>query len=249
VSAADIDTAMVLAAGRGTRLRPLTERVPKPLLEAGGQTLIGRHLAQLAAIGIRRAVVNLHHLGEQVRAYLGDGRRFGLEIVYSQESELLETGGGIRQALPWLGDAPFLVVNGDVHTDFPLERLLTQPGAAVDCHLVLVPHPPWRDAGDFDLADPARAEDAGTRRLVAGDGPRLIYAGLAALRPGPFAARAPGFFPLRPLIDAAIAAGRATGERYDGAWEDVGTPERLEALRRRLEVGPTRTHEGERGSE
>jgi MurNAc alpha-1-phosphate uridylyltransferase len=211
---------MILAAGRGERLRPLTMQLPKPLLSVRGRPLISWHLAALARAGVREVVINLSWLGEQIRAALGDGAAFGLRIAYSEEGpEPLETGGGIFRALPLLGPGPFLLVNGDVHTDFDPGRLRRAPEALA--HLVLVPNPPHHPRGDFVLAD---------GRIVEHGEPRLTYAGIGLLHPDLFAGCSDGRFPLLPLLRRAIALGRLHGELYSGAWSDVGTPERLAAL-------------------
>jgi len=213
--------AMILAAGRGERLRPLTLATPKPLLEVRGRPLIGWHLAALARAGVREVVINLSWLGEQIRNTLGDGAAYGLRIAYSDEGpEPLETGGGIFRALPLLGPGPFLLVNGDVYTDYQPARLRAAPEALG--HLVLVPNPPQHPRGDFAL-------DAG--RILEDGEPRYTYSGLAVLRPELFAGCSDGRFPLLPLFKRAIALGRLHGELYTGAWTDVGTPERLAALR------------------
>ena len=212
--------AMILAAGRGERLRPLTDRTPKPLLEVRGKPLIAWHLEALARAGVREVVINLAWLGEQIRSRLGAGERFGLELHYSEEPPgALETGGGIRQALPLLGAEPFIVVNGDIHTDFDFSSL--RPAAHSLAHLVLVPNPVQHPRGDFALVG-ADLRESGE--------PRLTYSGIGVYRPELFAACAPGRFPLLPLLRQAIAAGRLQGECYDGHWTDVGTAERLAAL-------------------
>jgi N-acetyl-alpha-D-muramate 1-phosphate uridylyltransferase len=212
--------AMVLAAGRGERLRPLTDSTPKPMLLVRGQPLIHWHLAALARAGVREVVINLSWLGEAIRAGVGSGERFGLTVHYSQEPPgALEAGGGIHQALPLLGDAPFLVVNGDTYTDIDFARLRIGTGALA--HLVLVPNPDHHPRGDFALQD-GEVRDAAT--------PRLTYAGIGVYRPGLFARCQPGRFPLLPLLQAAIAERRLTGERYDGRWVDVGSAQRLAAL-------------------
>lgn len=219
--------AIVLAAGRGERMRPLTDGRPKPLLEAGGQALIDYHLHALAGAGVREVVVNLAWRKEALRAHLGDGGRYGLAVRFSDEGdEALETGGGIHRALPWLGPGPFLVVNGDIWTDYPLGRLRLPAGRLAQ--LVLVDNPPHHPRGDFSL---------GPGGILGRDGPRLTYAGLGAYHPDLFARCAPGRFPLAPLIDAAIAAGHAGGEHHRGAWADVGTPARLAELDERLRRG------------
>ena len=216
---------MILAAGRGERMRPLTDATPKPLLEVGGRALIHRHLDALAAAGVERVVVNTAWLGEQIRASLADGAAWDLELVYSPEPPgALDTGGGIHQALPLLGPEPFWVVNGDLYTDYPLERLPRQPTGLA--HLVLVDNPDHHPEGDFQLR--------GNRVEAAGDGPRLTYAGVGCYRPELFAGCPPGAFPLAPLLRDAMAGGRVSGEHYRGRWCDVGTPERLERLDRAL---------------
>jgi N-acetyl-alpha-D-muramate 1-phosphate uridylyltransferase len=216
--------AMLLAAGRGERMRPLTDHMPKPLLSAGGRPLIAWHLQALARAGIRDVVINLSWLGEQIRAAVGDGQDFGLKVQYSEEgSPPLETGGGILQALPLLGPAPFLVVNGDTFTDIDVRGL--QLSAAADARLVLVDNPPQHPTGDFVLDGES---------IVAGDGPRLTYSGIGIFSPALFAGCQPGPFPLLPLLKRAMAAGRLQGQRHGGLWLDIGTPDRLAALNRRL---------------
>ena len=212
--------AMILAAGRGERMRPLTDSVPKPLLRIRGKPLIERHVERLAQAGIERIVVNLAWLGSMIRDYLGDGSRHGVPILYSEESpRALETAGGIFRALPLLGPGPFLVVNGDIFTDYGFERLSLND--ARDSHLVLVPNPPQHPRGDFGL----QGEDAvpAAERLY-------TFAGIAAYRNEFFAGCKDGVFPLKPLLVRSMAAKRCGAELYTGLWEDVGTPERLEAL-------------------
>ncbi|MBS0387399.1 MAG: nucleotidyltransferase family protein [Proteobacteria bacterium] len=212
--------AMVLAAGRGERLRPLTDDTPKPLLAVRGKPLIVWHLEALARAGVRDAVINVSWRGAQLRRALGDGGQFGLRIHYSDESALaLEVGGGIFNALPLLGAGPFLVVNGDTFTDIDFARL--RIGADALAHLVLVPNPDHHPQGDFALRDGA---------VAATGEPRLTYAGIGVFRPELFANCTPGRFPLLPLLQAAIAQRRLSGERHDGAWTDVGTAARLAAL-------------------
>jgi len=212
--------AMLLAAGRGERMRPLTDLTPKPLLQVGGQPLIAWHLHKLARAGIREVVINLSWLGEQIRAALGQGEAYGLDIVYSQEPwPPLETGGGLLQALPLLGAEPFLLVNGDVYTDIDFAALRIDADALAQ--LVLVPNPPHHAAGDFLL-------QAG--RIDARVGESLTYSGIGVLRPELFAGCSPGRFPLLPLLQRARAAGRLGGQKHAGLWLDIGTPERLAAL-------------------
>jgi len=216
--------AMLLAAGRGERMRPLTDATPKPLLPVAGRPLVAWHLSRLAASGVRDVVINLSWLGEQIAAALGDGSAHGVRIHYSREPwPALETGGGIRQALPLLGDEPFLLVNGDVYTDVDFTALRLAPGDLAQ--LVLVPNPPHHPAGDFHLA-------AG--RITAEQGERLTYSGIAMLHPALLAEAEPGRFALLPWLLKAREAGRLGGQRHDGLWIDVGTPERLADLDDRL---------------
>lgn len=214
---------MLLAAGLGTRMRPLTDHTPKPLLPVRGRPLIEHHLLRLAAAGYTDVVINVSHLGEQIEAHLGDGARLGVSIAYSREATPLETGGGIFRALPVLGAQPFLIVNGDVWTDFPLQRLRgVQPRRG---HLVMVDNPDHVAQGDFHLDGDGLLREQGA-------GPRLTYAGLAVFHPDLFAGCRDGAFPLRPLFVRAMSEGLLTGEHYRGQWLDVGTLERLEQARR-----------------
>ena len=213
---------MILAAGRGERMRPLTDRVPKPLVRVRGKPLIEHHLERLAAAGIERIVINLAWLGALIRETLGDGSRYGVRIRYSDETPgALETGGGIFRALPLLGQDAFLVVNGDVYTDYPFAQAALPEGR--DAHLVLVPNPPQHPGGDFGLE--------GGLALPAAQ-VRYTFAGIAVYRPAFFADCADGAFPLKPLLVRAMAAARCSAERYRGPWQDVGSIERLEALNR-----------------
>jgi N-acetyl-alpha-D-muramate 1-phosphate uridylyltransferase len=215
--------AMLLAAGRGERMAALTVSQPKPLLEVGGMALIERHVARLAAAGVRELFVNLSYRGAQIRERLGDGARYGVTIEYSDEGEPpLETAGGIVHALPLLGREPFLLVNSDVLTDFDCSQLRTDSARN---SLVLVPNPDHHPRGDFGID--------GTGH-VSIEGPLLTYAGLANLGPELFTEFPPGRRPLKPVLDAAIARGLLRAIRYDGLWLDVGTPERLERGRRIL---------------
>jgi MurNAc alpha-1-phosphate uridylyltransferase len=212
--------AMLLAAGRGERMRPLTDQLPKPLLPVRGKPLIVYHLERLARAGVHDVVINVAWLGDRIRAALGDGAAFGLSIRYSEEgAQALETGGGIFQALPWLGSEPFLVVNGDVFTDFDFAALSIAPEAWA--HLVLVPNPVQHPQGDFGLDDGRVVETGATR---------WTYSGIGLYRAQLFDGCQPGRFPLLPLLRRAIAAGRLSGEIYRGGWSDVGTVERLAAL-------------------
>lgn len=212
---------MILAAGRGRRLAPLTDALPKPLLEVAGTTLIERHLGRLAAAGFSDVVINLAHLGHLIETRLGDGRRYGLRIVYSHEADgALETGGGIAHALPLLGTAHFAVVNADIWTDYPFTDLRPRDGPA---HLVLVPNPADHTTGDFTLAD-GRAEHHAHNTAT--------YAGIAVFDPALFVRPAGSRFPLAPLLFELARAGHLSGELYAGRWFDVGTPARLQAARR-----------------
>lgn len=212
--------AMILAAGRGERLRPMTDTTPKPLLRVRGQPLIERHVMGLARAGIERIVVNLAWLGSQISEYLGDGARYGVTIVYSDEKpRALETAGGIFRALPYLAPGPFAVVNGDIYTDFPFETL--RVAADRDAHLVLVPNPAQHPHGDFGL-------EHGLARSAAAS--LYTFSGIALYRCGFFSGCTDGIFPLKPLLSRAMAANRCSAELYTGVWEDVGTPQRLQAL-------------------
>ncbi|MCH8477995.1 MAG: nucleotidyltransferase family protein [Wenzhouxiangella sp.] len=215
--------AMILAAGRGERLRPLTDTIPKPLIEVGGKALIEHHLLALAGAGISRVVINLGWLGEQISSRLEDGAGFGLEIVYSPEPPgALETAGGIVQALPLLGEQPFLGIAGDILCDFPLGRLSALPADAL-AHLVMVANPAHHRDGDFAL-------DQGWLRV---DGtPRHTFSGIGLYRPELFHGLAPGRLALRPVFEQAIAAGAVCGSLHRGYWSDIGTIERLEQARR-----------------
>ena len=215
--------AMVLAAGRGERMRPLTETCPKALLEVAGRPLIEHHLESLKSAGIDNVGVNLGWHGEQIAERIGSGSAWGLTVAYSPEGDnILETGGGIHRALPLLGDEPFLVVNADVFTDMPMPRALADDALG---HLVLVPTPEHKAAGDFDLED---------GRIAVAENPALTFSGVAMYRPEFFADCEPGRFPLAPMLTEAAEAGRLTGELYEGLWVDVGTPERLAALNQSL---------------
>lgn len=222
--------AMILAAGRGERMRPLTDHTPKPLLPAGGKPLIVWHLERLAAAGFRDIVINHAHLGEQIEAALGNGRQWGLNIAYSPEPPgALETAGGIRHALPWLGDEAFLVVNGDIYCEWDFCH--ARPLANRLAHLVMVANPAHHAGGDFRLH--------GEQVRYADGQQTLTYAGIGVFSPRFFADIEDGqALKLRPLLDAAIAAGTLTGEEYHGRWVDVGTPERLAELDRSLREKP-----------
>ena len=218
--------AMILAAGRGERLRPITDEIPKALVEVGGQSLLERHLERLGAAGFGTVVINLGWHGERIVERVGSGERYGVEVIYSEEgNDLLETGGGILKALPMLGDEPFLVVNADIFTDMPMPA----PELSGDRlgHLVLVPTPDYRDRGDFDLVDGL---------IRRSERPELTYAGFAVYRPEFFAGCRLGRFSVVPLVYRAADAGRLSGSVHEGVWADIGTPERLAALRAQLPV-------------
>jgi N-acetyl-alpha-D-muramate 1-phosphate uridylyltransferase len=210
---------MILAAGRGERLRPLTDQTPKPLLEIAGEPLIVHQLRWLAAAGILQIVINLRHLGEQISARLGDGSAYGMQIRYSVETAALETGGGIQQALPLLGADAFAILNGDIWTDYPFDRLPRTLGGDL-AHLVLAPR--RQGAGDFGLA--------GNRVTRPAERP-YTYCGIAVIAPAMFTAAPPVPFSLRELLFAAVADDRVSGEVWSGRWTDIGTPDQLEAVR------------------
>jgi len=207
--------AMILAAGRGERMRPLTDHTPKPLLMVGGKPLIAWHLGRLAAAGFEDVVINHAHLGEQIETKLGNGSQWGLRIRYSPEKIALETAGGIANAMPLLGDAPFLVVNGDVFTDIDFGTLrLAAPNLA---HLVMVDNPPQHAAGDFSLLD-GKLNAEGTEKLT--------FSGVGVYQPVLFAGIVRGeAAKLAPLLKAAMADGLVSGAHHRGQWHDIGTPE------------------------
>jgi MurNAc alpha-1-phosphate uridylyltransferase len=218
--------AMILAAGRGERLRPLTDSTPKPLVEVAGQTLLGRHLERLAAAGFKRAVINVSHLAQLIVAHFGDGRRLGMKIDWSHEAAPLETAGGIAQARGLLGPDPFLLVNADIWCDYAFSGLRGFDLGTRLSHLVLVPNPSQHPAGDFSLKNSIVGNAAS---------PRYTYAGIAVISPHLVAGVAAGSkVPLAPLWRAAAERGEVTGELYEGHWNDVGTLERLSALKERL---------------
>jgi MurNAc alpha-1-phosphate uridylyltransferase len=220
MSAERARTAMILAAGRGERLRPLTDTTPKPMLEVRGQPLIERLVIALAGAGMSRIVINLAWLGPIISGYLGDGARYGVSILYSNEQpRALETAGGIFRALPMLEPGPFAVVNGDVYTDFQFDSL--RIASDRDAHLVLVPNPPQHPAGDFGL-------DQGL--ALAGAAEKYTFSGIALYRTTFFAGCSDGVFPLKPLLLRSMAQRRCSAELHTGMWEDIGTPERLRAL-------------------
>jgi N-acetyl-alpha-D-muramate 1-phosphate uridylyltransferase len=218
--------AMILAAGRGERLRPLTDTTPKPMLPINGKPLLEHHVNRLAAAGIDEIVINTCWLGEQIEAYFADnGRRFGVNISWSREAQALETGGGISHALPLLGDQPFLLVNGDVWSDFPLAELAeTDLPTELDAQLILVNNPEHHPRGDFSLDG----------KLVSyKEAQRFTFSGISLFRPALFAAyraSAGQCFPLRDILRPAILAGRVSASVYTGSWCDVGTVERYQQL-------------------
>ncbi|WP_426414700.1 N-acetylmuramate alpha-1-phosphate uridylyltransferase MurU [Aestuariirhabdus sp. LZHN29] len=222
--------AMILAAGLGTRMRPLTLTTPKPLIPVFGKPMIEYHIEALARAGIKEVVINHAWLGAQIEAGLGDGSRWGLEIVYSPESTPLETGGGVFKALPLLGADPFLLINGDVWCDLPLQSLPESldsdaPGGQRLAHLVLVDNPEHHPAGDFVL-DGDRVQEEGDERLT--------FSGVSVINPKIFSHCVPGAFALAPLLRQAMAEGRVSGEYFRGRWVDVGTIERLQQLEAHL---------------
>lgn len=253
--------AMILAAGHGKRMLPLTESTPKPLLRAGEHSLIEWQILKLASAGIRELVINLHHLGEQIPAALGDGARYGVHIQYSPETELLETAGGIINALPLLGKGAvgavgdggerlgteaFVVVNGDVWTDFDFSRLHTvAAGLSADkalAHLVLVPNAAHHPQGDFYLDESGRvtdcvdngADNSADNRAAKKAEPRLTFSGISVLHPLLFEGLTVQRLPLPPLLRQAMARQQVSGEYFAGDWQDIGSPERLKALECRL---------------
>lgn len=233
-----ITTALIFAAGFGKRLAPLTDKTPKPLVDVCGKPLIQYHIERLAKDGITELVINTHWLGDKIREFLGDGRSLGVEICWSNEADILDTGGGMKHALPLLGKHAFLVINADIWTDFPFERLLNKQPDCSGAHLVMVPNPDQHNEGDFLLADNgylaldkplgAGSEESNPRKYT--------YSGIGVYSPGFIE----GFktsekaFPLREPLKAAIASGKVTAELYQGDWQDIGTLERLETLRARL---------------
>jgi N-acetyl-alpha-D-muramate 1-phosphate uridylyltransferase len=213
--------AMILAAGRGERMRPLTDHTPKPLLKVAGKALIEHTIAQLVGAGFTEIVINHAHLGAQIEAALGVGERYGARIQYSSEgAQALETAGGIINALPLLGDDPFLVVNGDIATDFPFETLHRVP---VDlAHLILVDNPEHHAQGDFGLDGEGGVIENGKETFT--------FSGIGIYDPALFADTPAGVSKLGPLLRRAIGIQRVSGQKYDGFWMDIGTPERLATL-------------------
>lgn len=222
--------AMVLAAGRGERMRPITDTLPKPLVEVAGRTLIEHHLARLAQAGFRDVVINVSHLGEQIVARLGDGARHGLRIAWSREAAPLETAGGIAQARELLGPAPFLLVNADIWCDYDFFRLRALELGPRLSHLVLVPNPPQHPGGDFTLREGRIGNGPGSP-----SSPRYTYSGVSVIAPALVAGIAAGQkAQLAPLWRAAAETGAVSGELHSGQWDDIGTPQRLAALQARM---------------
>ncbi len=215
---------MILAAGRGERLKPLTDRIPKPLIEVGGQPLIEHHLQALSRAGVSEVVINISWLGEQIRSHLGDGSRWNLSIAYSPEPPgALETAGGIRRALPLLDSECFLVISGDVLTDFDFGYLVGRRPSGL-AHLVMVDNPPHHQHGDFNLAPDGALQIEGM--------PRLTYSGIGIFHSNLFVDVDPEVpMPLRPLLEQAIGRRQLSGEHYRGKWMDIGTLERLHVAR------------------
>ncbi len=212
--------AMILAAGRGERMRPLTLTTPKPLLRIGNTSLIDHALMQVRKAGITEVVINVHHLGDQIIRHCGDGAAYDLRIQYSVEDELLDTGGGIYRALPLLGSNPFLLLSADIWTDFPLQTLTQRSVEAA--HLILVDNPGYHSAGDFGLD-----KNGVVRRDVS---QQFTYGNIGVFHPQLFQHEKPGIFPLRSVLFPAIEKGLVTGERYMGQWHNVGTQQELCAL-------------------
>jgi len=212
--------AMILAAGLGERLRPITDTTLKALAEVGGISMWGQHLQRLGDARVKTVVINLGWLGEQIGEQIGPGQQFGLQVVYSPEDDnILDTGGGIRRALPLIGNVPFWVINADIYTDIALPNVKLAADSLA--HLVLVPTPAHKASGDFELRD---------GKVRNSDNQDLTYSGIAFYRPEFFADSGGGRFSVVPLMRAAADRGQIEGSAYNGIWEDVGTPERLEAL-------------------
>jgi MurNAc alpha-1-phosphate uridylyltransferase len=215
---------MILAAGEGRRMRPLTDSLPKPLIEVDGKPLLAFHLERLVAAGFTDIVVNASYFSEQIEAFCGDGSRWGCHVKVVVEPKPLETAGGILNALPLLGDEPFALVNGDVFTHYPFEQLRRHDLKNDLAHLVMIPNPTHHPEGDFQLSE---------TRIVEAQTSRTTFSGLSVMSPHLFAGLAPGKLALRPVLDQAITLKRVSGELFSGLWSDVGTPDRL----RNLEIG------------
>lgn len=212
--------AMILAAGRGSRLAPLTDATPKPMLSVHGKPLIESQIQWLMQAGIREFVINLHHLGEQIEDHLGNGARLGIDIQYSHEVDLLETGGGIKHALPLLGDAPFALLNGDIWTDFDFNQLPSGLPSGTEAHLVVTPTPAWRSQGDFDYQD-GRIVDRGSTH---------VYCGIALLTPQLLARDARSAFSLRDALFELIEQKALSAQLFTGSWLDIGTLDQYKTL-------------------
>ena len=221
--------AMILAAGFGSRLRPLTETIPKPLLKVGGKPLLQYHLERLAAAGITDIIINTSWLAELIEDYFGDGSDFGVKIQWSREEQPLETGGGIARALPLLGREPFLLINGDVWTDFPLHSVSLDKG--MDAHLVMVTNPKHHPEGDFAVANNLVSYDVGSK---------YTFSGISLFRPQLFAGYEEDCFPLRDVMRPAILSGNVSGEVYTGDWWDIGTVDRLSRLNKQLNTAESK---------
>lgn len=215
--------AMILAAGRGERMRPLTDHIPKPLLEIANQPLISYPLLALKKIGINEVVINVSYRAEQIQQELGDGSRYGIKIIYSVEPTVLETGGGIYQALPLLGNEPFIVISADVFTDYPLEKLPKKLNGLA--HLVLVNNPEYHAKGDFGLDK---------NQITLDSEKKFTYASFGVLHPNLFASSQPGVFCLIEVLIPAINANQVTGEIYHGEWNNLGTPDDLQNLNKKI---------------
>ncbi len=212
--------AMILAAGRGERLRPLTDRIPKVLAEVGGEPLLAHQLRWLAAAGIREVVINLHHHGQQIVDFAGDGGGFGVSISYSLEPELLETGGGIVKALPLLGPAPFVLLNGDIYTDFPFGDLPAAPPSGALAHLVVTPRPAFRERGDFEVED----------GYVVSRGEGFVWCGISVLDPRAMEGRAAQPFSLREVVFGLLERRAVAAQVWRSFWSDIGTLDQLDAV-------------------
>ena len=224
--------AMILAAGLGQRMRPLTDHLPKPLLSAGGKPLLQYHLEALAKAGVCEVIINLAYLGDKIRDFVGDGSRFGLQVSYSPEPEPLETGGALLHAIDLLGDAPFLVINGDVWSDFPLHSLCQYPlNDNQKAHLLLVPNPDFHPSGDFSPNAQGLLVDDETL-------PKYTFAGISLIDPRLITQypRARHKFPLAEVLRYGIAQACISADVYHGLWSDVGTPQRLQELDKRLKT-------------
>ncbi len=236
--------AMILAAGKGERMRPLTDHTPKPLLVAGTKPLIVYHLERLAAAGIDEVVINIAYLGEQLREALGGGEQWGVKIIYSEEPEPLETGGAVLHAATALGDAPFLLINGDIWSDFPLRSLLArehiwfQPDSAIKGHLVMVPNPPQHRAGDFAIDGQRLQHSPQSAGPATHDEQTYTFSGISVLSPELITnyPRCRRVFPLGEVFRYAIDHQWLGAELYSGQWFDIGTPERLAQLDKKLKA-------------